>query len=115
MLYSSGTTGRPKGVRRLTTGQPYGTENPVGPLLAGVMGFPPGGVYLTPAPLYHSAPLVWSMTVHRIGGTLVLMEHFDAAACLEAIVDSAPPVADASKPAAKRDGRMRIGYLRDGE
>jgi acyl-CoA synthetase (AMP-forming)/AMP-acid ligase II len=85
MLYSSGTTGRPKGVRRLTTGQPYGTDNPVGPLLQGVMGFAPGKVYLTPAPLYHSAPLVWSMTVHRVGGTLVLMERFDAQACLDVI------------------------------
>jgi long-chain acyl-CoA synthetase len=85
MLYSSGTTGRPKGVRRLVTGQPYGSDNPVGPLLDGVMGFGPGKVYLTPAPLYHSAPLVWSMTVHRSGGTLVLMEHFDAQACLDVI------------------------------
>ena len=85
MLYSSGTTGRPKGVRRLVTGQPYGTDNPVGPLLNGVMGFAAGKVYLTPAPLYHSAPLVWSMTVHRSGGTLVLMEHFGAQECLDAI------------------------------
>ncbi len=85
MLYSSGTTGRPKGVRRLVTGQPYGTDNPVGPLLNGVMGFAAGKAYLTPAPLYHSAPLVWSMTVHRSGGTLVLMEHFDAQECLDAI------------------------------
>jgi long-chain acyl-CoA synthetase len=85
MLYSSGTTGRPKGVRRLTSGQPYGSENPVGPLLCSVMGFGPGLRYLTPAPLYHSAPLVWSMAIHRTGGTLVLMEHFDAQACLEVI------------------------------
>ena len=85
MFYSSGTTGRPKGVRRLLTGQSYGTENPIGPLLGGVMGFTEGKRYLTPAPLYHSAPLVWSMTVHREGGTLVLMEHFDAQACLDAI------------------------------
>ena len=85
MLYSSGTTGRPKGVRRLTTGQPYGAENPIGPLLAGVMGMTSESRYLTPAPLYHSAPLIWSMTVHRAGATLVLMEHFDAAACLEII------------------------------
>ena len=41
------------------------------------MGFGEGDVYLSPAPLYHSAPLVWSMTVQRMGGTVVVMEHFD--------------------------------------
>jgi long-chain acyl-CoA synthetase len=49
------------------------------------MGFAAGKAYLTPAPLYHSAPLVWSMTVHRTGGTLVLMEHFGAQECLDVI------------------------------
>ena len=41
-----------------------------------------GDVYLSPAPLYHSAPLVWSMTAQRMGGTVVLMEHFDPERCL---------------------------------
>jgi long-chain acyl-CoA synthetase len=85
MLYSSGTTGRPKGILRPLTGEPFGTDNPVGPLLTSLMGFASGKVFITPAPLYHSAPLVWSMTVQRIGGTLVLMEHFDPQVCLDAI------------------------------
>jgi acyl-CoA synthetase (AMP-forming)/AMP-acid ligase II len=44
-----------------------------------------GSVYLSPAPLYHSAPLVYSMAMHRLGATAVVMESFDAAACLAAI------------------------------
>jgi fatty-acyl-CoA synthase len=42
-------------------------------------------VYLSPAPLYHAAPLVFSMSMQRIGATVVVMEHFDAARCLELI------------------------------
>jgi len=82
MLYSSGTTGRPKGIRRPLTGRPFGTEATLAPMLGGLMGFEEGDVYLSPAPLYHSAPLVWSMTVHRMGGTVVVMEHFDPELCL---------------------------------
>ena len=50
-----------------------------------IMGFVPGDVYLSPAPLYHSAPLVWSMTAQRMGGTVVVMEHFDPERCLALI------------------------------
>jgi acyl-CoA synthetase (AMP-forming)/AMP-acid ligase II len=82
MLYSSGTTGRPKGIRRPLTGRPFGSDGVLVPLLGGVMGFREGDVYLSPAPLYHSAPLVWSMTVHRLGGTAVVMERFDPELCL---------------------------------
>ncbi|MGP0032264.1 MAG: acyl-CoA synthetase [Acidimicrobiales bacterium] len=82
MLYSSGTTGRPKGIRRPLTGLPFGTDAVLAPLLGGLMGFAPGDVYLSPAPLYHSAPLVWSMTVQRMGGTVVVMERFDPEECL---------------------------------
>ena len=86
MLYSSGTTGHPKGVRRPLSGQPYGTENPVGPLLDGVMGFASGRRVPEPAPLYHSAPLVWSMTAHRMRrDPVVVMERFDPQACLDVI------------------------------
>jgi long-chain acyl-CoA synthetase len=88
MLYSSGTTGKPKGVRKTLPDTPLGdpTSAPVqiamGMALAGVG---PGSVYLSPAPLYHSAPLVYSMSMLRLGATVVIMENFDAAACLELI------------------------------
>ena len=85
MLYSSGTTGHPKGIRRALTGEPFGTSATLVPMLSHVMGFQESDVYLSPAPLYHSAPLVWSSTVIRMGGTAVVMEHFDAEQCLALI------------------------------
>jgi len=85
MLYSSGTTGRPKGIR-------YTLEKvPVGNPVATFAGFrstydlDEDSVYLSPAPLYHSAPLQFCIAVTRIGGTVVVLEHFDAEACLDAI------------------------------
>jgi acyl-CoA synthetase (AMP-forming)/AMP-acid ligase II len=45
----------------------------------------PGSVYLSPAPLYHSAPLVYCMSMLRLGATVVVMEHFDPTRCLELI------------------------------
>jgi acyl-CoA synthetase (AMP-forming)/AMP-acid ligase II len=77
MLYSSGTTGRPKGIVRPLSDRAFGGEVTLAPMLTHLMGFKDGDVYLSPAPLYHSAPLVWSMTVHRLGGTVVVMERFD--------------------------------------
>jgi long-chain acyl-CoA synthetase len=85
MLYSSGTTGRPKGIRRPLSGLPFGSDAILAPMLGGIMGFEEGDVYLNPAPLYHSAPLAWSMTAHRIGGTVVVMERFDPEDCLDLI------------------------------
>jgi long-chain acyl-CoA synthetase len=85
MLYSSGTTGQPKGIRRPLSGNPFGSEAILSPMLAGLMGFTEGDVYLSPAPLYHSAPLVWSMTAQRMGGTAVVMERFDPVQCLALI------------------------------
>jgi long-chain acyl-CoA synthetase len=89
MLYSSGTTGQPKGIRRPLSGLPFGSDAVLVPMLGGIMGFGEGDVYLGPAPLYHSAPLVWSMTAQRLGGTVVLMERFDPLECLRLIAQHA--------------------------
>jgi fatty-acyl-CoA synthase len=88
MLYSSGTTGRPKGVRKPRSGAPLGDPSARSVQTAAGLanyGLGPGSVYLSPAPLYHSAPLVYSMCMHRLGVPVVVMEHFDAEECLRLI------------------------------
>lgn len=79
MLYSSGTTGRPKGVRRELSRVPLGTEgfDSVLGLGKSLYGYGEDMVFLSPAPLYHAAPLWFTMAVHRIGGTTVVMDRFD--------------------------------------
>ena len=85
LLYSSGTTGRPKGIKRPLTLAPLG-QGPTGavPFLQ-ALGLQEGDVYLCPAPLYHAAPLAWSMGAQRLGGTVVVMERFDPAEALALI------------------------------
>jgi acyl-CoA synthetase (AMP-forming)/AMP-acid ligase II len=78
MLYSSGTTGRPKGVAFVYKPEPLGTPPSLLMLAQFVFGFDGNTRYLSPAPLYHAAPLRFNMAVHRLGGTTVIMEHFDA-------------------------------------
>lgn len=85
LLYSSGTTGRPKGVRTsLPTGS-LDTPPPIAGLAREHYGFDEDTVYLCPAPLYHAAPLRWSMLVQRLGGTVVLLSSFDAELALSSI------------------------------
>lgn len=78
MLYSSGTTGQPKGVVPPRLDVPFGTMPAVHELNRRLYGFDADSVYLSPAPLYHSAPLNFCMLVQRLGGTVVVMERFDA-------------------------------------
>ena len=85
MLYSSGTTGRPKGVKHPLTQGPVGTPNPLLKLILAMYQGSPDAIYLSPAPLYHSAPLGWTMSFMRAGATIVVMEHFDAERALALI------------------------------
>ena len=86
MLYSSGTTGRPKGVKIPLPEDPaIDQANALVGLTMMAFGIKPDSVYLSPAPLYHAAPLRWSMTIQKLGGTVVVMEKFDPEAALAAI------------------------------
>ena len=84
-FYSSGTTGRPKGIRPNFSFPPFGTGVGLELLMQAAFGFSADTIYLCPAPLYHAAPIGWSMGTLRLGGTVVLMERFDPVACLAAI------------------------------
>ena len=85
MLYSSGTTGSPKGIVPPQVDAPFGTPPMVAALNQRLYGFDAAAVYLSPAPLYHSAPLNFCMMVQRVGGTAVVMERFDAREALALI------------------------------
>lgn len=85
MFYSSGTTGKPKGIRRPTVNRDFGTPPPVDGFIAASYGLDSNSIYLSPAPMYHAAPLNWSLAVLRLGGCLVTMPKFDAEEFLSAI------------------------------
>jgi acyl-CoA synthetase (AMP-forming)/AMP-acid ligase II len=88
MLYSSGTTGRPKGIKPKALDVPLDEAAIiVVPILRDMLGVGQDSVYLTPAPLYHAAPLRFSMAVHQLGGTVVVMEKFTPEAALDLIRD----------------------------
>ena len=77
MLYSSGTTGRPKGIEPALPNGHLGAPSKFGMLLSGHYGFDGDTVYLGPAPLYHASPAGWTTMTQRFGGTAVVMERFD--------------------------------------
>jgi fatty-acyl-CoA synthase len=84
MLYSSGTTGRPKGVRRPLREATVDEDDLLQRVVDGY-GFGDDTVYLSPAPMYHAAPLAFSLGVQHAGGTVIMMQRFDAAESLELI------------------------------
>ena len=77
MLYSSGTTGRPKGITRPLTDEPPDAPSPLFSFLSSLWRYREDMVYLSPAPLYHSAPQAAVGTTILIGGTAIIMERFD--------------------------------------
>ena len=86
MLYSSGTTGRPKGVKRPPAADTsFDAPNGLGSLGAMLYGMNADTIYLSPAPLYHAAPLGWTMGVLSLGATVVMMEKFDPEEALRLI------------------------------
>ena len=86
MLYSSGTTGRPKGIRPpIEPDTPIDEANVLGDIVKMLAGADETSVYLSPAPLYHAAPLRYCMTFMKLGATLVIMEKFDAESLLKYI------------------------------
>ncbi len=88
MLYSSGTTGRPKGVRPALSGvQVSEVGEPLVGLASQFFGCDRDSVYLSPGPIYHAAPLRWSGAIQALGGTVVMMKRFDAEQALAAIAD----------------------------
>ncbi|MGB0553603.1 MAG: acyl-CoA synthetase [Alphaproteobacteria bacterium] len=84
MPYSSGTTGKPKGIRR-ELGERHISEGPE--FLESFLsyGFDQDAIYLSPAPLYHAAPFAFTNRTHVLGGTVIMMPRFDAEESLRLI------------------------------
>jgi long-chain acyl-CoA synthetase len=85
MLYSSGTTGRPKGVLKAAPAMPPERVLPMQERTLEFWGYREGMVYLSPAPLYHAAPQSAVGLTIRMGGTVIVMERFDAERFLELV------------------------------
>jgi long-chain acyl-CoA synthetase len=77
MLYSSGTTGQPKGILRPMPDTTPDDQIPLYLFLQDLWQYREGMVYLSPAPLYHSAPNAAVSFTIRFGGTVIIMENFD--------------------------------------
>lgn len=78
MFYSSGTTGRPKGIQVPLTGLDPATNVGLGETILRIWGHGSETTYLSPGPLYHSSPSIWSFAMTAVGATAVVMDRFDA-------------------------------------
>ncbi|MDG1924046.1 MAG: AMP-binding protein, partial [Pseudomonadales bacterium] len=87
LLYSSGTTGRPKGVKKPLFQEPFGAETSLFRAAQSRYDFSDETVYLSPAPLYHAAPLGFTMNVLRYGGCVIVMPQFDPETALQLLQD----------------------------
>jgi len=85
LLYSSGTTGKPKGIKIPLEDGPFDTPPPFAPLMAHRYGAAPQTSFVLSAPLYHSGPLAMAMSEQSLGASVLLFEKFDAEAMLQAI------------------------------
>ena len=86
MLYSSGTTGRPKGIfRPMTTTKVSETAGAIAGMLTHLWHADDTSIYLSPAPLYHSAPIGFCHGIQALGGTVIMLPKFDEVAALKAI------------------------------
>jgi acyl-CoA synthetase (AMP-forming)/AMP-acid ligase II len=88
MLYSSGTTGKPKGILSTLMDEPFGANRKwmEGVIIERFKG-DANSIYYGPAPLYHAAPLGWGMAMHGVGATVVIAGRFDAEAALKHLQD----------------------------
>lgn len=115
MLYSSGTTGMPKGILpSAETGPLEETPTGVYGLLGLLFAMDETKVYLSPAPLYHAAPLRFCMATQAHGSTVVVMERFDPEEYLAAIetykVTHSQVVPTMFVRMLKLDESVRVGY-----
>ncbi len=85
MLYSSGTTGRPKGISRPLSNRSVSRGLAMAVTLKGLFGASADSIYLSTAPMYHSAPIGFCSAIQSLGGTVVMLEHFDPLGALHAM------------------------------
>lgn len=84
LQYSAGTTGRPKGIRRPLKAPDTSRSSLRTPVFE-ALGITQDSVYLSPAPIYHTAPAMWTMAAQSVGATTVAMQGFDAERALRLI------------------------------